>query len=370
MLAHMASRITPAHWAMMAQTFIAGTSFSFARTASIEFNPFVLAFLRLTGSALIFGVLFFSRGGLNGVRPTASEWIRLFALAFVGITSGQFLFLYGLKFTTPASSAVLYAMTPLWVLLISVMISQSERLTKRKLFAIAMAISGGLTALFGSGKTIDFAENAWLGNFITLGAVWCWASYLAFGKKILVNYDAIQGTALMMMLGALMFFPIGIAPTLSCEWSMISSGAWFGEGTVLKNETRRYDTIALRDTRLALMDRVTFMWLMDNSVAFNRFMVGQLNERLGQFMALLEYGRMLDPTARIARTVASMFNPILYPDLNRYLDITQEELGAISGISRQNANKSLKALEKEGLLRLEYGGVTILDLDRLRSYGD
>ncbi len=228
MLAHMASRITPAHWAMMAQTFIAGTSFSFARTASIEFNPFVLAFLRLTGSALIFGVLFFSRGGLNGVRPTASEWIRLFALAFVGITSGQFLFLYGLKFTTPASSAVLYAMTPLWVLLISVMISQSERLTKRKLFAIAMAISGGLTALFGSGKTIDFAENAWLGNFITLGAVWCWASYLAFGKKILVNYDAIQGTALMMMLGALMFFPIGIAPTLSCEWSMISSGAWFG----------------------------------------------------------------------------------------------------------------------------------------------
>lgn len=52
-------RITPAHWAMMAQTFIAGTSFSFARTASVEFNPFVLAFLRLTGSALIFGVLFF-----------------------------------------------------------------------------------------------------------------------------------------------------------------------------------------------------------------------------------------------------------------------------------------------------------------------
>lgn len=150
----------------------------------------------------------------------------------------------------------------------------------------------------------------------------------------------------------------------------LTSGAWFGEGTLLKNETRRYDTIALRDTRLAMMDRTTFMWLMDNSVAFNRFMVGQLNERLGQFMALLEYGRMLDPTARIARTVASMFNPILYPDLNRYLDITQEELGAISGISRQNANKSLKALEKEGLLRLEYGGVTILDLDRLRSYGD
>ena len=72
----------------------------------------------------------------------------------------------------------------------------------------------------------------------------------------------------------------------------------------------------------------------------------------------------------MARSIASLFNPILYPDLNRYLEITQEELGAISGISRQNANRSLKTLEKEGLLRLDYGGVTILDLEKLRSYGE
>jgi Mn-dependent DtxR family transcriptional regulator len=42
----------------------------------------------------------------------------------------------------------------------------------------------------------------------------------------------------------------------------------------------------------------------------------------------------------------------------------------LSGISRQNANQCLKRLEKEGLLRLEYGGVTILDLERLRRYGE
>jgi len=42
----------------------------------------------------------------------------------------------------------------------------------------------------------------------------------------------------------------------------------------------------------------------------------------------------------------------------------------LSGISRQNANRSLKRLENEGLLRLEYGGVTIVDLGRLRNYGE
>jgi CRP-like cAMP-binding protein len=145
----------------------------------------------------------------------------------------------------------------------------------------------------------------------------------------------------------------------------LTAGAWFGEGTVLKN-----DVVALRDTRLALMDRSTFLWLFENSVAFNRFLVGQLNERLGQFIGLLEYGRTLDATARLARSIASLFNPILYPDLTRHLEITQEEIGALSGISRQNANQCLKRLEKEGLLRLEYGGVTIVDLERLRGYGE
>ncbi len=102
----------------------------------------------------------------------------------------------------------------------------------------------------------------------------------------------------------------------------------------------------------------------------NRFLVGQLNERLGQFIALIEYGRTLDATARLARCIASLFNPILYPDLTRHLEITQEEIGALSGISRQNANQCLKKLEKQGLLRPEYGGVTVIDLERLRNYGE
>ena len=118
------------------------------------------------------------------------------------------------------------------------------------------------------------------------------------------------------------------------------------------------------------MDQGTFFWLYENSVAFNRFLVTQLNERLGQFIALVEYGRTLDATARLARSIASLFNPILYPEVSRHLEITQEEIGALSGISRQNANQCLKRLEKQGLLRLEYGGVTIVDLEALRSYGD
>lgn len=149
----------------------------------------------------------------------------------------------------------------------------------------------------------------------------------------------------------------------------LRSGGWFGEGTVLKNEARQYDLVALRDTRMALMDRAVFLWLFENSVGFNRFLVRQLNERLGQFIALAEYDRMLDAPARLARNIAWLFNPVLYRELAPHLDISQEELGLLSGMSRQMANKSLHILEQKGMLRIEHGGITVLDRERLARYG-
>jgi site-specific DNA recombinase len=67
--------------------------------------------------------------------------------------------------------------------------------------------------------------------------------------------------------------------------------------------------------------------------------------------------------------LASILGVDIFPTL-RSNDEMYSGKGALSGISRQNANQCLKRLEREGLLRLEYGGVTIVDLERLRSYGD
>ncbi len=150
----------------------------------------------------------------------------------------------------------------------------------------------------------------------------------------------------------------------------ISSGGWIGEGSLLKSESRRYDVMALRETRVAFMHRNTFFWLMDHSIAFNRYLIAQLNERLGQFIGMIENERMLDTDARIARGLSALFNPVLYPGTNRLLQISQEELGYLAGVSRQRANQALRVLEDAGLVRSEYGGINILDLDGLRSFGD
>ncbi len=148
----------------------------------------------------------------------------------------------------------------------------------------------------------------------------------------------------------------------------IPAGAWLGEGSLLKDESRRYDVVAIRDSRIAYMPRATFHRLMDSSIAFNRFLLTQLNERLGQFIAMVEFERLLGPDARVARCLAQMFNPVLFPGNNRRLDISQQEIGFLTGLSRQRVNRALKALESKGLLAVEYGAIVIRDLAGLQGY--
>ena len=144
-------------------------------------------------------------------------------------------------------------------------------------------------------------------------------------------------------------------------------GGWFGEGTVIKREVYRYTIQALRKSLVAGLGVETFHWLLNRSIPFNRFITQQLNERLGQFIAAREIDRMTNADARVARSLAALFHPVLYPGVGEVLRITQQELGYLIGLSRQRVNEALNALQDRGLIRIEYGGVRVLDLDGLRQ---
>jgi CRP-like cAMP-binding protein len=154
----------------------------------------------------------------------------------------------------------------------------------------------------------------------------------------------------------------------SVTFAGIPAGGWFAEGSVLRGRPFMYDTVALRDSRIALMPEATFHWLLDTSIGFNRFLLKQLNERLGQFIGMVEHDRLLNPEARVARSLAALFNPYLYPDSDPQVQISQEELGYLAGASRQRVNRALQVLGKAGLIKIDYGLVTVLDLDGLQKF--
>jgi CRP/FNR family cyclic AMP-dependent transcriptional regulator len=147
----------------------------------------------------------------------------------------------------------------------------------------------------------------------------------------------------------------------------VAPGGWFGEGTVLKHEQYRYNILALRKSLIAGLPVDTFDWLLDHSIGFNRFVMHQLNERLGQFIAAREIDRLTSPDLRVARNLAALFHPLLSPNVGGVLRITQQELAYLVGLSRQRVNEALRALQDKGWIRIEYGGLRVLDLSELRS---
>jgi CRP/FNR family transcriptional regulator, cyclic AMP receptor protein len=148
----------------------------------------------------------------------------------------------------------------------------------------------------------------------------------------------------------------------------VPPGAWFGEGTLLKREPYRYNIEALRQSAVAGLPIDAFHELLDHSIAFNRFVLNQLNERLGQFIAARETDRHNDPDIRVARNLAALFHPVLYPGVGQILRITQQELAYLVGLSRQRVNEALQSLQHRALIRIEYGGLRVLDLQGLRQY--
>ena len=147
----------------------------------------------------------------------------------------------------------------------------------------------------------------------------------------------------------------------------IPPGGWFGEGTALKREPYRYNIQALRNSIVAGLPVDTFHWLLDHSIGFNRFVMNQINERLGQFIAAREIDRMNNPDARVARSLAALFNPVLYPGVGEMLRITQQELAYLVGLSRQRVNEALTSLQAQNIIRVEYGGLRVLSLGALSS---
>lgn len=154
----------------------------------------------------------------------------------------------------------------------------------------------------------------------------------------------------------------------SVMFTAVPEGSWVGEGSVIKRELRRYDLTAMRATRVIMVPRATFLWLLETDHGFSRYIIDHLNERTGQFLSMLDVSRMTSPVARLAGAICNLFNPVLYPKASSLLTISQEELGELSGLSRSSVNQAIAKLKDFSLISTEYGRVLVLDVDRLREF--
>lgn len=143
----------------------------------------------------------------------------------------------------------------------------------------------------------------------------------------------------------------------------VPDGEWFGEGSAMKPEPRRYNVVALRPTSLLCLPLPLFATLHETSLAFNQFLVLHLNMRLGQAMTIIEAGRTQSTEHRVALYLSRLFWRS-----TRRLNLTQDEIGQLVGLSRQTVNKVLHLMEDQGIVSLDFGRVAILDDGALNAF--
>jgi len=146
----------------------------------------------------------------------------------------------------------------------------------------------------------------------------------------------------------------------------VPSGAWFGEGAVIKGEPRPYEVVALQDCVVAFLPRPAFLRIMNESHPFALWLIAQLNARLGHYVALVQSFRLNDTTAQVAYSLSGLFDDALFPGTERCITISQEELGRLCGLSRQMTNRALQELQDRGAIRVHYGSLEVVDLAALR----
>ena len=205
------------------QIMIAGATHIVAKAVVTDINPSTLLLLRSLISAGALFALFSARSGR--MRIQKRDWWSMALLGFLGISLNQFLYLFGLTFTTAANGALLYATTPVFVLLFS-RFTLKEPVTPRKTGGVILAIVGITIVVLERG--VDFSAGYAFGNLMILIAVLAWSVFTVYGKPMIMKYGALQTTTAMMIAGAAIYFPFGMASSLDFQFSQLTALHWTG----------------------------------------------------------------------------------------------------------------------------------------------
>ena len=154
-------------------------------------------------------------------------------LLFIESFFGNFLFtlcmVSGVRLTNAVSAGVIMAAIPAVVALLS-WVFLRERIGWRIGMAIACGALGiGLLALAKpEAAALDVAatRDAWLGNLLVLGSVFCEAIYAVIGKKLTGALGPKRISALINLWGLALMTPMGLYLALSFDFGAVHGGIW------------------------------------------------------------------------------------------------------------------------------------------------
>ncbi|PWC37782.1 Crp/Fnr family transcriptional regulator [Azospirillum sp. TSO35-2] len=156
--------------------------------------------------------------------------------------------------------------------------------------------------------------------------------------------------------------------------SIVNRGGLFGEIALLDGEPRTADAVALEETDLLVLDRSQLLPFLTAQPEVALRLLVVLCKRLRQTSEHLEDTLFLEASSRFARALQRLADAFGRPaaDGSVLLDIklSQQQLGCLVGVSRESVNKLLNEWQRNGIIALSGGRITILDGEALVALGD
>ncbi len=187
-------------------------------------DPEALVFARSVGAALF--LLALSLTVIPRPTFTRREWLQVAALGVLVVGLNQYPFLRGLEDTVPAHPSLIYALTPV---LVMVLVCAWKRRWPKPLavFGVVASFAGVIVLLRPWESDAAFAELRRGDLWICLALV-MWAIYTVAATPLMRRHDPRTVTAWSLILGGVLFVPFGVSDFVALDLDAIPWRGWVG----------------------------------------------------------------------------------------------------------------------------------------------
>lgn len=160
--------------------------------------------------------------------------------------------------------------------------------------------------------------------------------------------------------------PLGDVATLRIR----GPGEVIGEVALLHESSRRTATVvALERTETLMLHRDAFVELRQNHPSVDEFLLALLADEVRRLSNLLVEALYVPAETRVLRRLAALTDLYVDGDEAPKIPLTQEDLASLAGTSRSTVNRVLGAIEKDGLVEVSRGRITVHDAEALERRG-
>jgi drug/metabolite transporter (DMT)-like permease len=209
------------HFALLAVQLMFGSFPVAGKIALQSFPSFTIVGFRVGGAALAFLALQRFNGNLR-LEQRGDYW-RLALYAALGVTFNQILSITGLSLTTAGNSALLAAMMPVFVAVISAVLG-FDKLNWFKAGGILVAASGVIYLI--NPAQADFSSQHVKGDLMIIINGLCYAAYLSISKDTIARNGALRSLAWLFLFGSIICVPLGAFSISNVDLSQIGANAW------------------------------------------------------------------------------------------------------------------------------------------------